>query len=102
MLATKEQAHRIALDLREAGRSPEQPGKFQALQGIGWWLEEQNMAQISFNLTDQNVTPLHVVYEEVNLVFTNIILKTPSQLRCSTCQTGSERGQGAEFARRGL
>jgi glutamate formiminotransferase/formiminotetrahydrofolate cyclodeaminase len=64
MLATKEQAHRIALDLREAGRGPGQPGKLKAVQGIGWWLDEANMAQISFNLTDHDITPLHVVYEE--------------------------------------
>jgi glutamate formiminotransferase len=64
-LSTKEQAHRIALDLREAGRGPGQEGKLKAVQGIGWWLDEANMAQISFNLTDHDVTPLHVVYEEV-------------------------------------
>ncbi|CAG7833474.1 unnamed protein product [Allacma fusca] len=64
MLSTKEQAHRIALDLREAGRGDGKPGKFKALQGIGWWLEEHNIAQISFNLTDQDVTSLHAVYEE--------------------------------------
>lgn len=32
--------------------------------GIGWWLEEANMAQISLNLTDHDVTPIHVAYEE--------------------------------------
>jgi len=65
MLSTKEQAHRIALDLREAGRGPSESGKLKAVQGIGWWLAEANMAQISFNLTDQEITPLHVAYEEV-------------------------------------
>lgn len=65
MLATKEQAHRIALDLREAGRGPGQEGKFKAVQGIGWWLDEANMAQISVNITDIEVTALHQVYEEV-------------------------------------
>lgn len=65
MLSTKEQAHRIALDLREAGRGPGKEGKLKGVQGIGWWLEEANMAQISFNLTDQDLCPLHVAFEEV-------------------------------------
>lgn len=64
MLSTKEQAHRIALNLREKGRGDDQPGRLQACQGIGWWLEEANIAQISLNLTDTDVTPMHVAYEE--------------------------------------
>jgi len=64
MLATKEQAHRIALNLREKGRGDDQPGRLKACQGIGWWLEEANIAQISLNLTDMDVTPMHVAYEE--------------------------------------
>jgi len=64
MLSTKEQAHRIALNLREKGRSDSQPGRLKACQGIGWWLEEANIAQISLNLTDMDVTPMHVAYEE--------------------------------------
>jgi hypothetical protein len=35
------------------------------VQAIGWWLEEANMAQVSMNLTDHDVTPIHVAYEEV-------------------------------------
>ncbi|KAL7646113.1 UNVERIFIED_CONTAM: hypothetical protein RMT77_003014 [Armadillidium vulgare] len=64
ILSTKEQAHRIALNLREQGRSAEKPGRLKAVQGIGWYLEEQNIAQISLNLTDFHVTPIHVAYEE--------------------------------------
>merc|ERR1719204_344828 len=64
LLATKEQAHRIALNLREKGRGVDQPGRLKACQGIGWWLGEQNIAQISINLTDMDVTPMHVAYEE--------------------------------------
>jgi len=30
----------------------------------GWWLAEKNIAQISLNLTDMDVTPMHVAYEE--------------------------------------
>lgn len=65
VLGTKEQAHRIALDIREQGRSKEEPGKLKKCQAIGWWLEEANMAQVSINLTDHDVTPIHTAYEEV-------------------------------------
>lgn len=64
LLSTKEQAHRIALNLREQGRGAGQPGRLRCCQAIGWFLEEQQMAQISINLTDFDVTPMHVAYEE--------------------------------------
>ncbi|XP_046652431.1 formimidoyltransferase-cyclodeaminase-like [Daphnia pulicaria] len=64
VLGTKEQAHRIALNLREQGRGPNEPGRLKAVQGIGWWLEEAQIAQISLNLTDHDVTPIHTAYEE--------------------------------------
>jgi hypothetical protein len=35
------------------------------VQGIGWWLEEASVAQVSMNLTDHEVTPIHSAYEEV-------------------------------------
>jgi len=64
VLGTKEQAHRIALNLREQGRGAGEPGRLKNVQGIGWWLDEANLAQISLNLTDHDVTPIHVAYEE--------------------------------------
>ncbi|XP_061185900.1 formimidoyltransferase-cyclodeaminase-like isoform X2 [Saccostrea echinata] len=66
LLSTKEQAHRIALNIREQGRGKEQPGRLKHVQAIGWYLEEANMAQVSVNITDYEVTPIHKVYEEVN------------------------------------
>lgn len=42
-----------------------QPGRLKRVQGIGWYLEEENIAQVSTNLLDFETTPLHVVYEEV-------------------------------------
>lgn len=42
-----------------------QPGRLKNVQAIGWYLEEANMAQVSLNLTDHEVTPIHTVYEEV-------------------------------------
>ncbi|MCX7909906.1 MAG: glutamate formimidoyltransferase [Ignavibacteria bacterium] len=65
IIGTKEQAHRIALNIREAGRGPEQPGLFKEVKAIGWWVEEYNLAQVSINLTNYKITPPHVVYEEI-------------------------------------
>ncbi|POI32478.1 hypothetical protein CIB84_003770 [Bambusicola thoracicus] len=42
-----------------------QPGSLKKVQGIGWYLEEENIAQVSTNLMDFETTPLHAVYEEV-------------------------------------
>ena len=46
LVSTKEQAHRIALNLRSGGRGKGQEGRLKAVQGIGWWLEEKNIAQV--------------------------------------------------------
>ncbi|XP_046369609.2 formimidoyltransferase-cyclodeaminase-like [Haliotis rufescens] len=64
LLGTKEQAHRIALNVREQGRGKDQTGRLSDVQAIGWYMEEANMAQVSMNLTDYEKTPLHVAYEE--------------------------------------
>ncbi len=63
VLGTKEQAHRIALNLREQGRGPEEPGRLKAVKAIGWWVDEYGLAQISMNLDDYTVTPPHVAFE---------------------------------------
>ncbi len=65
ILGTSNQAHRIALDLREAGRGPDEPGRFKELKGLGWFVDEYNMAQCSFNLNNFNVTAPHEVFEAV-------------------------------------
>ncbi len=65
ILGTSNQAHRIALNLREAGRGEKQPGRLKAVKGMGWFVGEYNMAQVTVNLTDYTVTPLHVLFEEV-------------------------------------
>uniref|UniRef100_A0AAR2LY14 Formimidoyltransferase-cyclodeaminase n=1 Tax=Pygocentrus nattereri TaxID=42514 RepID=A0AAR2LY14_PYGNA len=65
LLSTKEQAHRIALDIREQGRSKDQPGTLKMVQGMGWYLDESNLAQVSTNILDFEQTPLHSVYEEI-------------------------------------
>jgi glutamate formiminotransferase/formiminotetrahydrofolate cyclodeaminase len=63
VLGTKEQAHRIALDVREQGRGPAQPGRLKAVRAIGWWVEEYGLAQVSINLEDFRRTPPHVAFE---------------------------------------
>ncbi|TRZ01577.1 hypothetical protein DNTS_002581 [Danionella cerebrum] len=65
LLSTKEQAHRIALDIREQGRGKNQPGLLKKVQGMGWYLEESNLAQVSTNILDFELTPVHTVFEEV-------------------------------------
>jgi glutamate formiminotransferase/formiminotetrahydrofolate cyclodeaminase len=35
------------------------------VKAIGWYIEEYGVAQVSMNLTDLSVTPLHVAFEEV-------------------------------------
>jgi glutamate formiminotransferase / formiminotetrahydrofolate cyclodeaminase len=65
ILGTPNQAHRIALNLREAGRGTEEPGRLGEVKGMGWFVKEYNMAQVTVNLLDYRVTPIHVLYEEV-------------------------------------
>ncbi|MCB2203286.1 glutamate formimidoyltransferase [bacterium] len=64
ILGTKEQAHRIALNIREQGRGPEEPGRLKAVKGIGWYVDEYNTAQVSMNLDNYKITPPHVAFEE--------------------------------------
>jgi glutamate formiminotransferase/formiminotetrahydrofolate cyclodeaminase len=63
VLGTKEQAHRIALDVREQGRGSDAPGRLKAVRAIGWWVEEYALAQVSINLEDYRTTPPHVAFE---------------------------------------
>lgn len=65
LLGTPNQAHRIALNLREAGRGPEQPGRFKAVKGMGWYVDEYNLAQVTVNLNNYLVTPPHILFEAV-------------------------------------
>ena len=64
VLAPYNQAHRIALDLREAGRGEGESGKLKEVKALGWYVDEYGMAQISMNLTNYKVTPLHIAFEE--------------------------------------
>ena len=64
VLGTSNQAHRIALNLREAGRGETEPGRLKEVKAIGWYVKEYGMAQISMNLTNYKITPIHVAFEE--------------------------------------
>jgi glutamate formiminotransferase/formiminotetrahydrofolate cyclodeaminase len=76
-------ANAIAFDIREAGRIKREgdpvtgkivndangepvkiPGKLKAVKGIGWFIEEYGIAQLSLNLTDITVTPVHIAFDE--------------------------------------
>ena len=76
-------ANAVAFDIREAGRIKREggilsgkimkdkdgnplktPGLFKAVKGIGWFIEEYGVAQISYNLTNINISPLHEVFDK--------------------------------------
>lgn len=65
ILGTPNQAHRIALNLREAGRGLDEPGRLKEVKGMGWYVEEYNLAQVTVNLSNYTVTGIHRLYEEV-------------------------------------
>ncbi|MBC7946341.1 MAG: glutamate formimidoyltransferase [Chitinophagaceae bacterium] len=73
-------ANAIAFDVREAGRVKKVdgkvvndqngkpvsiPGSLRSVKAIGWYIEEYGVAQISMNLTNINITPVHIAFDEV-------------------------------------
>ena len=77
-------ANAIAFDVREKGRPMREgnpitgkivkdengnpvmkPGTLKACKAIGWFIEEYGIAQVSMNMTNLAVTPLHVAFDEV-------------------------------------
>ena len=77
-------ANAIAFDVREKGRPMREgnpitgkiikdekgnpvmkPGTLKACKAIGWFIEEYGIAQVSMNMTNLSVTPLHVAFDEV-------------------------------------
>jgi glutamate formiminotransferase/formiminotetrahydrofolate cyclodeaminase len=67
----KKLANAIAGALREAGTSKRRPdgstakipGRFKECRAVGWYIEEFGRAQVSINLTNHKVTPLHEVFD---------------------------------------
>jgi glutamate formiminotransferase/formiminotetrahydrofolate cyclodeaminase len=47
----------------EAGNPVYEPGMLKGVKGIGWYIEEYGIAQLSFNITDITVTSIHQVFE---------------------------------------
>jgi glutamate formiminotransferase/formiminotetrahydrofolate cyclodeaminase len=41
------------------------PGTLKSVKAIGWYIEEYGIAQISMNLTNINITPVHIAFDEV-------------------------------------
>jgi glutamate formiminotransferase / formiminotetrahydrofolate cyclodeaminase len=66
-------ANSIAFDVREKGRNIKNekgelinvPGTLKSVKAIGWYIEEYGVAQISMNLTNISVTPVHIAFDEV-------------------------------------
>ena len=54
----------FVLLLDENGEPVRIPGKLKAVKGIGWFIEEYGIAQISYNLTNINITSMHVAFDE--------------------------------------
>lgn len=65
LLSTPNQAHRIALNLREAGRGEDEPGMFKEVKGMGWYVADYNLSQVTVNLNNYRVTPPHILFETV-------------------------------------
>lgn len=53
------------IKLDEHGNTVMKPGTLKAVKAIGWFIDEYGIAQVSMNITDLSVTPLHVAFEEV-------------------------------------
>ncbi len=53
------------IELDENGEEVWVPGSLKKVKAIGWFIEEYGVAQISMNLTDIGVTPVHVAFDEV-------------------------------------
>jgi glutamate formiminotransferase/formiminotetrahydrofolate cyclodeaminase len=76
-------ANSVAFDIREKGRPVREgnqvsgkikkdaeghdvwiPGSLKACKAIGWFIEEYGIAQVSINLTNISITPVHIAFEE--------------------------------------
>jgi len=49
---------------KETGKKEQVPGTLKAVRGVGWYIDEYDMAQMSFNLLNYKITPLHRLFEE--------------------------------------
>jgi glutamate formiminotransferase / formiminotetrahydrofolate cyclodeaminase len=49
---------------KETGEKEQIPGALKAVRGVGWYIPEYNMAQLSFNLLNYKISPLYRVFEE--------------------------------------
>ena len=65
-------ANSVAFDVRENGRKVKnekgeeinQPGTCKSVKAIGWFIEEYGIAQVSMNLTNISITPVHIAFDE--------------------------------------
>ncbi len=59
--ATRDSDGKIIKD--EHGKTVFAPGRFEEVKGVGWYIDEYDRAQVSLNLTDTQVSPMHEVFE---------------------------------------
>jgi len=59
--ATRDDAGKIIKN--EHGKTVFAPGRFAEVKGVGWYIDEYDRAQVSLNLTDPSVSPMHEVFE---------------------------------------
>lgn len=63
------------------GESVKRPGRFTHCKAIGWMVPEYQRAQISINMTNYKITPLHAVYDEAKrLAETRGLVVTGSEI----------------------
>jgi glutamate formiminotransferase/formiminotetrahydrofolate cyclodeaminase len=93
-------ANAVAFDVREKGRIKREPcpltgevvrdadgnpvwvaGELKAVKGIGWFIEEFGIAQVSMNLTDITITSVHEAFDAV----------------CASAQRRGMRATGSEL-----
>ncbi len=69
-----EVAAEIAADVRESGRlvvdvngtKKRVPGLLKGVKAIGWYMKEYNCTQVSTNITNMEISPIHEVFETIS------------------------------------
>jgi glutamate formiminotransferase/formiminotetrahydrofolate cyclodeaminase len=110
-------ANEVAMDIREMGRpkrDPETnkiirdeqgnrvmiPGKLRAVKAIGWFIEEFGIAQVSINLTNIRVTPVHIAFDEASKSATERGLRATGSELVGLIPLGAMLDAGRYFLRK--
>jgi glutamate formiminotransferase/formiminotetrahydrofolate cyclodeaminase len=110
-------ANEVAMDIREMGRpkrDPETnkiirdeqgkrvmiPGKLKCVKAIGWFIEEFGVAQVSINLTNIRVTPVHIAFDEASKSATERGLRATGSELVGLIPLGAMLDAGRYFLRK--